>query len=71
MKKHTDKNQQNKHKIDAIEVSSDNLSSRAGLTLCVTCTNQIDILTNLERCSIFSEQVAGLDDFALAILTIK
>jgi hypothetical protein len=40
MKKHTANNQKKKHKIDAIEVTSDCLTSRAGLALCVAYMNQ-------------------------------
>jgi hypothetical protein len=48
MKKHTDNNQKKKHQIDAIEVSTDCLTSRAGLALCVAYMNQIGIFTRLE-----------------------
>jgi hypothetical protein len=49
MKKHTANNQKKKHQIDAIEVTSDCLTSRAGLAPCVAYMNQIGIFTKLER----------------------
>jgi hypothetical protein len=49
MKKHTANNQKKKHKIEAVEVTSDCLTSRAGLALCVAYMNQIGIFTKLER----------------------
>jgi hypothetical protein len=48
MKKHTANNQKKKHKIDAIEVSTDCLTSRAVLAPCVAYMNQIGIFTKLE-----------------------
>ncbi|MBL0378216.1 MAG: IS1380 family transposase [Desulfofustis sp. PB-SRB1] len=49
MKRHTANNQKKKHQIDAIEVTSDCLTSRAGLAPCVAYMNQIGIFTKLER----------------------
>jgi hypothetical protein len=49
MKTHTANNQKKKHQIEAVEVTSDCLTSRAGLVPCVAYMNQIGIFTKIER----------------------